>query len=164
MNRFVKCMAFAGFFVFLAERRRRQHAERTREHSCNVGENVAKKIVGHNNIELLGRAHQLHAAGIGQHMFKRYILIVLVMDICNDFVPENTGFHDIVFFKRSHFVFAGARKVESNPCNAVDLVGVVNLGINCAFLPMVEFDNFLRLAEIDATRELAYNQNIKSVN
>ena len=59
-------LRFLGLGVDLAERGRRQHAERAGEHGGDVGEHVAEQVVGDDDVELLGPAHELHAAGIGE--------------------------------------------------------------------------------------------------
>jgi hypothetical protein len=60
-------LALAGFGVGVAERGRGQHAERAGQHRRDVGQHVAEQIVGDDDVELLGPAHELHAAGVGEH-------------------------------------------------------------------------------------------------
>ena len=65
---------FLRFRIDLAERGRRQHAERAGEHRGDVGEHVAEQIVGDDHVELLRIAHELHAAGVGQHVLELHVL------------------------------------------------------------------------------------------
>ena len=62
------------FGIDLAERGRRQHAERAGEHRGHVGEHVAEQVVGDDHVKLLRPAHELHAAGVGKLMLKLHVL------------------------------------------------------------------------------------------
>ncbi|MOA30697.1 hypothetical protein D3C78_1518030 [compost metagenome] len=89
MDRLIHGLALAGLGVRCAERGGRQHTERAGEHGGDVGEHVAKEIVGDDHVELLGLAHQLHAAGIGQHMFQLNVLELGGMGFGDHLVPQN---------------------------------------------------------------------------
>ena len=63
-----------GLRIDLAERGRRQHAERAGQHRGDVGQHVAEQVVGDDHVELLRPAHELHAAGVGELMLERHVL------------------------------------------------------------------------------------------
>src|SRR5215475_10821550 len=60
-------------------------AEGAGEHRGNVGEHVAEQVVGHDNVELFGPAHELHAAGVRQLMFELDVLELSRMHLFDDF-------------------------------------------------------------------------------
>ena len=54
-----------------------------------------------------------------------------------------------------HLVSPGACQFEGDARDTLDLVGVVDLGVDGALLAVAEVDNVLGLAEIDAAGQLA---------
>ena len=59
MNGFIKRRALSAR-ILRAERSRGQHAERSSRHRSLIREDVAEEIVGHDHVELLRPAHELH--------------------------------------------------------------------------------------------------------
>ena len=84
------------------------------------------------------------------------------MQFGNDFLPQHAGFHHIVLFRRGHLIAALARQLESHGGDALDLVGVVDLGVDGALLAIAEVDDLLRLAEIDAAGQLAHDHDVEA--
>ena len=62
MDRFVKAS------LTIAQRGRRQHTQRTRQHGAFVGEYVAEQIFGEDHVEVARVADQLHCCRINQHV------------------------------------------------------------------------------------------------
>ena len=145
VHRLVHRLALLRFRIDLAERRRRQHPERAGEHRRDVGEHVAEQVVGDDHVELLGPAHQLHAAGIGKLMLELDVLVFTRMHLLHDLVPEHAGFDDVALLHRGHLVAALARKLEGDAGDAFDLVGIVDLSVDGTFLAIAEIGDGLRV-------------------
>ena len=157
-------MRFLRLGVDLAERGRRQHAERSREHGGDVGEHVAEQVVGDDDVELLGPAHELHAAGIRQLVLEHNVLELARMHLVDDLVPEHAGLHHVALLHRGDLVAALARELERDAGDALDLVGVVDLGIDGALLAVAEVGDGLGLAEIDPAGQFAQDDDVESVH
>ncbi len=137
MHRLVK-RAAAAIRVRRAERGRGQHAERARRHGRLVGQDVAEQIVGDDHVELLRRAHELHGAIVGEDVLELHVGIAFLVHARDDLVPQHAGLHDVTFLGRVHEVLALARQVESDGGDALDLVGLVDLGVDGALLAVAE--------------------------
>ena len=70
--------------------------------------------------------------------------------------------HDVALLGRVHLVAALAGEVEGDLGDALDLVRRVDLGIDGALLAVLERHDFLRLAEIDAARQLAHDHDVEA--
>ncbi len=57
-----------------------------------------------------------------------------------------------------------ARQVEGHARDALDLVGVVDLGIDGALLAVAEIGDGFRLAEIDAAGQLAHDDDVEALD
>ena len=55
-----------------------------------------------------------------------------------------------------------AREFEADAGDALDLVGVVDLGIDCALLAVAEIGDGFRLAEIDPAGQLAHDHDVEA--
>ena len=166
MHRLVHGLAFLRLRVGLAERGRRQHAERAGEHGGDVGEHVAEQVVGHDHVELFRPAHELHAAGVGELMFERHVLEFTLVQRDDDLVPEHAGLHHVALLHRGDLVelLARARELEADAGDALDLVGVVDLGVDGTLLTVAEVGDGLWLAEIHPARKLAHDDDVEPVD
>ena len=63
-----------------------------------------------------------------------------------------------------HQALALAREIEGDGGDALDLVGVVDLGIDGALLAVAEIGDGLGLAEIDAAGQLAHDHDVEAVD
>ena len=81
-----------------------------------------------------------------------------------DFLPQHAGLHHVVLFRRGHLVAALAGEVEGDAADALDLEGVVDLGVDAALLAVAEIDDLLRLAEIDAAGQLAHDHDVEALD
>ena len=79
-------------------------------------------------------------------------------------VPQDARLHDVALLHRGHLVAPGARQLEGDARDALDLVGVVDLGVDGALLAVAEIDDLLRLAEIDAAGKLAHDQDVEPLD
>jgi hypothetical protein len=61
-------------------------------------------------------------------------------------------------------VVAGARELERDAGDAVDLVGFIDLGVDGALLAVAEIGDFLRLAEIHAAGQFTHDQDVEAFN
>ena len=57
-----------------------------------------------------------------------------------------------------------ARQLEGDAADALDLVGVVDLGVDGALLAVAEIGDGLRLAEIDAAGQLAQDDDVEALD
>ena len=115
-----------------AERGRGQHAERARQHGGAIGEQVAEQIVGDDDVELLGLAHQLHGAIVGVHVAELDVGIFGVVQLLHLLAPEHAALHDVGLLDRADLAAALARQLEGDAGDAHDLGGRVDLGIDAA--------------------------------
>ena len=160
---FVKRLAPAGLLIGCAERGRRQHAERARHHRGFVGQNVAEQIVGDDDVELLRVADQLHCAVVGQDVLELDVRSVgLVRSPVTTSLPQHACAHDVVLLGRMDLVAALARQIEGDLGDALDFVRRVDLRIDGAAFAVFERHDFLRLAEIDAARQLAHDHDVEA--
>ena len=89
----------------------------------------------------------------------------LALCVCgHDLVPQHARLHDVALFHRADPVVAGARQLEGDAGDALDLVGVVDLRVDAALLAVAEVDDLLRLAEIDAAGQLAHDQDVEALD
>ncbi|MCY1542930.1 hypothetical protein D9M68_787110 [compost metagenome] len=77
-------------------------------------------------------------------------------------VPQDARLHDVALFHRADAVLPRARQLEGDAGDALDLVGVVDLGVDATLLAVAEIDDFLRLAEIDAAGQFAHDQDVEA--
>ena len=82
----------------------------------------------------------------------------------DDLVPQHARLHDVALFHRGDVVLAGARQLEGDARNALDLERVVDLRVDAALLAVAEVDDLLRLAEIDAAGQLAHDQDVEALD
>jgi hypothetical protein len=69
-----------------------------------------------------------------------------------------------VLLGRGDLVAALPREVEGDARDALDLAGRVDLRVDAALLAVVEGDDLLRLAEVNAARELAYDDDVEPLD
>ena len=86
------------------------------------------------------------------------------MQLPDHLVPEHAGLHHVALLHRGHLVAALLRQLEGDAADALDLVGVVDLGVDGALLAVAEIGDGLGLAEIDAAGELAQDDDVESVD
>ena len=121
-----------------AERGRGQHAERAGEHRRLVGQHVAEQIVGDDHVELLRRAHKLHGAIVGEDVVERDVRVALLVQAGHHLVPQHAGLHHVPLLGRMHLVAAKPRELEGDGGDALDLVGLVDLGVDGALLAVAQ--------------------------
>ena len=63
-----------------------------------------------------------------------------------------------------HLVAAKPRELEGDGGDALDLVGLVDLGVDGALLAVPQILDLLRLAEIDAAGQLAHDHDVEAVD
>src|SRR3546814_18420562 len=71
------------------------HAERARQHGGAVRQDVAEQVVGDDDVELLGLAHELHGAVVGVHVGQLDSGILGVVQLLHLFAPQHAAFHQI---------------------------------------------------------------------
>ena len=82
----------------------------------------------------------------------------------DDLVPQHARFHDIVLLHRADLVGAGARQLEGDAGDALDLERVVDLRVDAALLAVAQIDDLLGLAEIDAAGQFADDQDVEALD
>ena len=111
-----------------------------------------------------GRADELHAAGVGEHVGE---LDVGEAGAC---VAVTTSFQSTPDFITLRFSIeqtrfaAHPRHLEGDGGDALDLEGVVDLGVDGALLAVAEVGDRLRLAEVDAAGQLADDQDVEPLD
>ena len=86
------------------------------------------------------------------------------MQIFDHFVPQHAGLHHVALFHRGDFVAPGPRQLEGDAGDALDLVGVVDLGIDGALLTVTEIGDRFRFAEINSAGELAQDDDVEAID
>ena len=97
-------------------------------------------------------------------MLELYIGVLPRVQAGDHFVPEHAGLHHIALFRGRDLVAALARELEGDPSDPLDLIGVIDLGVDAALLPIAEIDDLLRLAEIDPAGQFAHDHEIEPVD
>ena len=133
MHRLVQRAAAPGC-VGGAERGRGQHAERAGQHGRLVRQHVAEQIVGDDHVELLRRAHELHGAIVGEDVVERDVAIALLVQRVTTSFHSTPVFITLRFSAECDQALALARELEGDGGDALDLVGVVDLGVDRALL------------------------------
>ncbi len=104
---------------------------------------------------------ELHGAVVGQDVLELDVGRVGLVRGRHDLVPQDARPHDVALFRRVHLVAPLAREIEGDLGDALDLVRRVDLRVDRALLAVLERDDLLRLAEIDAARELAHDHDVE---
>ena len=86
------------------------------------------------------------------------------MDLGHHLAPQHAGLHDVPLLHRGHLVPARPRQLEGGGGDPLDLVGVVDLGVDGALLAVAEVADLLRLAEIDAAGQLAEDEDVEPLD
>src|SRR5262249_7408236 len=81
-----------------------------------------------------GPAHELHAAGVGDLMLELDVLELAGVQLLDHLVPQHARLHHVALLHRGDLVAPLARELEGNAGDALDLVGVVDLGVDRALL------------------------------
>ncbi len=76
--------------------------------------------------------------------------------------PQHAGDHDVGFFHRRHLVAAQARQFKGDAGDALDLVLVIDLGIDGALFARGQGDEFLGLTEIDPAGQFAHDHDVET--
>ena len=114
--------------------------------------------------ELLGIAHQLHGAGIGQDVLQLHVLGLLGVHARDHLVPQHARAHDVALLGGMHLVAALAGQVEGDAGDALDLARRVHGGVHGALLAILQRDNLLGLAEIGAAGQLAQDEDVEALH
>ena len=145
------------------QRRRGQHTQRAGQHGGGIGQQVAEQVVGHDNIELLGPAAQLHRAGVGIHVGQLDVGIFLVVNLCHDLPPEHTGFHHIGLFHGTDLVATAAGEFKRRPRDAGNFGFRVALGVDANAFVAFHVDA-TRFAKVDARGQFAHDHDVQTGN
>ena len=86
------------------------------------------------------------------------------MQLIDDLVPEHAGLHHVALLHRRDLVAALLRELERDAGDALDLVGVVDLGVDRALLAVAEIGDGLGLAEIDAAGQFPQDDDVEPVH
>jgi hypothetical protein len=92
------------------------------------------------------------------------VLVLACVHLFDDLAPEHAGLHHVALLHRGDLVAPPAGKLEADPRDALDLVGVVDLRVDGALLPVAEVGDGLRLAEIDAAGQFAQDDDVEPLH
>jgi len=104
-----------------AERGGGQHAERTADDGHLVGEDVAKHVFGHEDVELVGIARELHRGVVDIHVAQREVGRVGGAIFGDRLAPEHRGLEDVGFVHGAELLLAGAGGGDGDLQDAFDL-------------------------------------------
>ena len=111
MHRFIQRLG-AAIRLRQPKAGRWQHTQRTRQHRRHVRQHIAKKVVGDNDVKLLGPTAQLHSASVGIHMGQLNVRIFFVVNFLHHIAPQNARFHNVGLLHRADLVVALAGQFE----------------------------------------------------
>ena len=83
------------------------------------------------------------------------------MHLGDHLAPQHAGLHDVALLHRGDFVAPRPRQLEGDAGDALDLVGVVDLGVDGALLAVAEIGDGLRLAEIHPAGQFAQDDDVE---
>ena len=89
------------------------------------------------------------------------VLVAVGVGLGHDLLPQDARLHHVVLLARQHLLAARAGEVEGDARDAVDLVGLVDLGVDGTLLAVAELGDLLGLAEIDAARQLPDDEQVE---
>ena len=143
------------------ERRRRQHADRAREHRRFVGQDVAEEVAGDDHVELLRRADELHRGVVDVHV-RELNVGILRRHSGDDFAPQDRGVEHVGLVDRAELLAAAARGLESDARDAFDFASRIQHGVEAFVLALRIGATSARLAEVDIARQLADDHQIEA--
>ena len=138
----------------VAEARRRRQPEPAGHRGGEVGEDVAEHVLGHDDVELLGRARELHGRVVDEHVLDLDVRI-LGGDLVDDAAPEPRRLEHVRLVDRRQLPAARAGELEAAPRDPLDLARVV--------LARVEDGAVVAhaaRAEVEAADELAHDEEV----
>src|SRR4029077_8879515 len=97
-------------------------------------------------------------------MLERDVLEFACVQLLDHLVPENARLHHVALLHRGDLLAALARELERDAANALDLVGVVDLGVDRALLPVAEIGDGLRLAEIAPAGQFTQDDDVEPIH
>ena len=103
-------------------------------------------------------------ARVGEHVVELDVGEAGRVDLGDDLVPEDARLHHVALLHRADAVVAHAGQLEGDGGDALDLVGVVDLGVDGALLAVAEVADLLGLAEVDAAGQLADDQDVEALD
>src|SRR5690554_263346 len=162
----IRSAAVAGLvhtLVLLVERRRGQHADGAGEHRGLVGEDIAEHVIGDYHIDLLGCAHQLHRGVVHIHV-RQLDIRVVPSHLFHHLTPQLAGGEHVNLVHRAQLAVAQASHIEADDSDATDLALAVGQRIVYLTLTVVQHTTLTKLTEIDATGQLAHDQDVQTNN
>ena len=147
-----------------------KHAQRTRDLSSLVGQNITKHVFGNHYIEISGTADKLHCRVVYQQIFELNIGIFFCANSMNDFAPHAAGLQNVSFVDAGNLLAALAGSLECLTGNALNLIFTILKRIVCALarfaigacaLFVVET---LALTKIQTAGKLANNHHVYAID
>ena len=142
-----------------------QHTERTREHGGLVGKDVAKGVLGHEDVELGRVYHELHGTVVDEH-----ILALDTLELCVhamvDLTPETGRLEDVRLVDRGYDSVTATCRLVSPAQNTLYLVLAVLHGVDsdiadrAANARALDTLPALVRAKVEAARELADDEQV----
>ena len=143
------------------ERRRRQHADRAREHRRFVGQDVTEEVAGDNHVELLRRPDELHRGVVDVHV-RELDIGILRRHSGDDFAPQDRGVEHVGLVDRAELLAAAARGLESDAGDAFDFAPRIQHRVEAFVLALRIGATSARLAEVDITCQLADDHQVEA--
>ena len=131
------------------------------EHRREVREDVAEHVGGHDHVELLGVAHELHRRVVHVHVAELHVLVLLAHAL-RHLAPQLAHLEDVGLVHRAHAAGPSARGFERGPADALDLGLGVDERVDSPALAALHGLDAPRGAEVDAPGELAHDEDIEA--
>src|SRR5882672_6671838 len=132
-----------------------KHTQRSRNYSCFVRKDVAKKIFGQYHIKPARIHDQMHCAGVDVNMLQRHARIFPSYRV-NDFAPQLRGFKHVGLIDRSYFLPPSERSPECDVGDAFNFGPRIAHGVESAGGRSFR-KHSTGLTKIKATKKLTYN-------
>ncbi|MNN05255.1 hypothetical protein D3C81_1180090 [compost metagenome] len=145
------------------QRRRRQHADGTGQHGSFIRQDVTEHVVRHHHVELLGRTHQLHGSVVDVHVAQFNVWIALG-HVLDHFTPQLAGRQDVGLVHRAQLFATHSGHVEADAGDAADFAFAVGQRVVGLAFAAFEFTLATRGTEVDATGQLANDEDIQTRN
>ena len=142
-----------------AERRRGQKPNRSGEHGCLVGEDIAEHVFGDDHVERCRALQQMHRARVDEQMLEHERREFLRNHSHGHLPPQPRRLQDVRLVDRCELAATFERETSRNAHDAFDLHRRVRAFIDRALAVRTERRARL-LAEVDAARQLANHDEV----
>ena len=142
--------------LLLAQRGRGEHPEGAGEHGRLVAQDVAEEVLGHDDIERLRAADEVHGGGVYQ-LVREFDIRIVAGEVGDGLAPQAGGLQNVRLVHAQEATPALVGRLEADTGDSGDLA----LGVNAGVHGSVAMPAF-RLAEIQAASQFADDEDVKA--